>query len=150
MPYLYLICTVFFSATASIFGTFFKNNSTNKKNASAFYNFLQLTSVFLGWAVLFLADSSFEVRVLPYSLAFGISFTACNFCFVLALKNGPSSLSTLFLNLSTILVSVWGCLFWKNPFTLNVGIGLVTAIIALVLCLYNGKNEQKISFKWLI
>ena len=150
MPYLYLIFSVFCNASTSIFGTYFKNKTLDKKDASAFYNFLQLFAVFIGWLIIFIFDYSFNVQVLPYSLLFAVFFTICNISLIHALKNGPASLTSLFISLSMIITSVWSCIFWKNPFTVNVGIGLVATILSLFFCLYNGKNEEKFSWKWLI
>jgi drug/metabolite transporter (DMT)-like permease len=52
-----------------------------------------------------------------------------------------------------ISTSIWGFFFWNSPVTLPVISGLVLVVVALVLCLYNGKSadsEKKISTKWLL
>ena len=68
-----------------------------------------------------------------------------------ALKQGSVMLTSLFSQLSLILVSIWGFFFWNAQFTWTVGIGLVLTVIALWLCLYNGSSKEtvKINFKWI-
>lgn len=44
-----------------------------------------------------------------------------------------------------------GIFFWESPFTLFVGVGLALVVVALFLCLYNGKagGAGKVSVRWL-
>jgi drug/metabolite transporter (DMT)-like permease len=68
-------------------------------------------------------------------------------------------LTSLFISLSLIGVTVWGFFFWNTPFTLLVGLGLVLVVTAVTLCLYKGKGKDSkeqeksgrtISFKWIV
>lgn len=150
MPYVYLICSVFFSASSSIFGTYFNKRNEGKKDTSAFYNFLLMASVFVCWLVYYAFDFGFNVKVLPYSLLFAVCYTLCNLGIINALKSGPSSLTTLFVSLATILTTIWGFIFWKSKLTILVLIGLILVIISLALCLYTKKkDEKKISTRWI-
>lgn len=151
MSYLYLIAAVFMNASASIFGTLFNKNNESKADATKFYNFLQLVSVFLIWGILYAFDFSFEWRVLPYSFLFAACFALCNFGMINALKEGPTTLTTLFISLSLLLTTAWGFFFWGAAFTWAVAIGLILVAISITLCLCNGKREEKrISWKWLL
>ena len=154
MPYLYLICSVFFMSSPSVFGAFYNRKSTEKKDAPALYSFIYLFTVFLGWALLFTFAPSFDWRVLPYALAFGAFYTVCQIGNINALKIGPTALTSLMLQLSLIAVTAWGFFFWNSKFTWLVGAGLVLVALALWLCLYTGKQKdkdsKKISLKWLL
>lgn len=154
MPYLYLISSVFFMSSSSVFGTFYNRKNTARKDAPALYNFIYLFTVFLGWAVLFAFQPSFEWKVLPYSLAFGGFYTVCQIGNINALKTGPTALTSLMLQLSLIAVTAWGFFFWDAKFTWLVGVGLFLVALALWLCLYTGKKQggdgKKISLKWLL
>ena len=151
MPYLYLIGSVVFNATLVVFGEFFNRVNLGKKDTSPIFNLLQALSVCVIWWLLFFINFEFEIKVLLYSLLFAICFTAVNFSMINALKNGPAVLTMLIINLSLILTTVWGFVFWDAPIAPHVICGLVLVVFALVLCIYNGKkDEKKVNFKWLI
>lgn len=152
MPYIYLISSVFFMASSSVFGTFYNRKSKDRKDASALYNLLFVFTVFIGWGILFAVEPSFNWGVLPYSLAFGVFYTVCQIGNINALKTGPTALTSLMLQLSLIAVTIWGFFFWGAKFTWLVGTGLILVAFALWLCLYTGKQqeEKRISWKWFV
>ena len=139
MPYLYLISSVFLAAATNVFGAFFNRKYKDGKDATAFYNLLLCSAAFLCWLVYFFFDFSFDWKVLPYSVLFGASYALCNIAYIKACKTGPASLSSLFMSLSLLGVTVLGI----------VGIALV--VLSVVLCLYEKKTDEdkKFSWKWL-
>lgn len=150
MPYIYLIISVFMSASSSVFGKLFTQKSESKKDATIFYNFLLMISVCVGWAILYAFDFSFETNVLWYSALFALCYTVCNIGIINALKSGPTTLTSLIVGLSLLLTTIWGFLFWDAQITAAVVVGLVLVVVAIALCLYTkGKDEQKVSWKWL-
>lgn len=151
MSYVYLIATVFLNASASVLGKYYNAKNVDEKDPTALYNFLQLISVFVGWGVLYAFDFSFDTRVLPYSVLFALSYTMYNVGIINALKYGPASLSSLFVSLSLIFVTVWGFIFWSAKITAIVVVGLVFVVASIFLCLFeNKKDEKKFSLKWLL
>ena len=151
MPYLYLTLAVFMSASSSIFGTYYNRSESGRLGGAFLYNLIMICSVFLAWAILFCFNFSFELKVLPYSLAFAIFFVLSLFGMISALNYGPTTLTSLFSSLSLLLATVWGLFFWDTKITIIVIVGLVLVAIAIVLCLFNGKKEQKkLSLKWLL
>ena len=156
MPYLYLVFSVFFSASSGIAGGFYNRKNDGKKGASSLYSFLCVGSVFVFWTIMFCTDAGVDIGVLPYSLLFAFFYTIAKVGFISALQTGPVLLTSLFMQLSSIGVSIWGFFFWDSEFTLLVGLGLVLVGISLWLCLYTGKTESggerggKISLKWLL
>ena len=151
MPYIYLISTVFLQACLGILCTFYNRKNEGKKDASAFYSFLLLMSVFIAWVIMFLIDGQARWAVVPYALLFAIGYIAAMVMMVEALKRGPVVLTTLIMQLSLIGATVWGFFCWGDKFTWLVGVGLALVVFSLWLCLYTGKKEsQKISVKWLI
>ncbi len=151
MPYFYLILSIFCLASANIIASLFNRKNEKRVGVSPIYNLYLMISVFICWLILFLRDGTFDVAVLPYSLLFALCYTVTNIGIINALKVGSVMLTSLFGQLSLILVSVWGFFFWNAPFTLTVGIGLILTAIALWLCLYNKKNNESmpINFKWI-
>lgn len=152
MPYLYLVASVICMSTSSVFGSFYNRKNVGRKNTSPLYNFLQLITVCVGWWVLFLMDFSFDPTVLLYALGFGACYTLCTIALINALKTGPITLTSLFSQLSLIAVTIWGFIFWDEPISPIVIVGLVLVVVAITLCLYKGKeaNAKGFSWKWLI
>jgi len=149
MPYFYLIASVFCLASANILASLFNRKNEGRVGVSAIYNLYLLIAVFVCWLVLFLRDGTFDMGVLPYALLFALCYTVTNIAIINAVKEGSVMLTSLFGQLSLILVSVWGFFFWGAPFTWTVGLGLVLTAAALWLCLYNGKDSGRISFQWI-
>ena len=139
-------------AMTSIFGAYYNKKNT-QENASALYSFVQLCSVFVGWLILYLTDFSFEVKVMPYSFAFGIGYTLAMVGMIKALESGSVALTSLIMQLSLIGTTIWGFFFWGSEVTWLVVVGLFLVVIALVLCLFDGKesmqNKENNSKKWL-
>ena len=151
MPYLYLISSVFLSASSSLFGKTFNRRNGTKKDATVFYIYCLMICACIGWAILWLTNFSFDANVLWYSALFSICYIATNIGSINALKHGPVALTSLMNSLSLILTTIWGFIFWGSKLTVFVVLGLILVVCALFLCLYSGKkDEKKVSLKWLI
>lgn len=154
MSYFYLIFSLVFMSTSSIFGGFFNRKNEKRINSTALYNFIYCTVAFICWIILFAIEPSFHVGVLPYAVGFGISYIIAQLGLINALQTGPISLTSLILQLSLIGTTLWGFVFWDTPFTLTVGIGLLLVVLSLWLCLYTGKSkastQNKITVKWIL
>lgn len=150
MPYVYLILSVFMNASSSVFGKLFNKQNEMKKDSTIFYNFFLLSSVCLGWGILYAFDFSFNANVLWYSVLFAFCYTVCNLGIINALKYGPATLTSLLIGLSLLVTTIWGFIFWGAKVTALVVIGLVLVICAITLCLYTKRKDDKtISWKWL-
>lgn len=152
MPYLYLLFSVLFCASASIFGSLFNRKNDCRKDGSAIYNFILLIATVVGWGVLFACDFSFDMAVLPYSLLFAVCYAATNIGIINALRSGPVAQTSLIVQLSLIGTTVWGFIFWGAPLTPVVAVGIALVIAAICLCLYEKKGDdgQKLSLRWLV
>ena len=151
MPYLYLILSVFMSASSSVFGKIFNRKNENCKDATTFYTFLLLLSVFIGWGILYVFDFSFDANVLWYSVLFAVCYTVCNVGIINALKYGPATLTSLLVGLSLLVTTIWGFIFWGAKVTPPVVIGLFLVVCAITLCLYTKEKDEKgVSWKWLM
>lgn len=152
MDYLYLVLVVFGSAATGVLATFYKRRTSDKTDPTGLYIFLQLLFVLIFWGVLYLFDFSFEVRVLWYSVIFAVFYSMAVMGQVYALKWGPTSLTTLIMQISMIVTTLWGVLFWGSEWSVKIAVGLVLVGISLWLCLYSGAKgeEKKTSWKWLL
>ena len=154
MDYIYLAITVICSASAGVFGAYYNQKTAQRRDPSPLYNLLYCLTALIGWAVLFATSPSFVAGVLPYSIAFGLSYAICQIGLINALRTGSVSLTSLFLQLSLIGTTVWGFFFWNETFSLIIGVGLVLVGVSIWLCLYKGKatKEESVPFtpQWLL
>ena len=152
MDYIYLISCVGFSASTSILGGFYNKRNEGKKAASQLYTLIMIGSTFLFWLIRFCLNFELELSVVWYALLFALSYWSCNMALIHALKVGPIILTSLLMQLSLIGVTLWGFFFWNTKFTFLIGMGLALVCISLVLCLYNGKDNEGlgISWKWIV
>lgn len=102
MPQILLISSVFLMSSLSIFVTFYNRKNTNRKGASALYNYIYLITVFIGWGLLFLREPYIEWKVVPYSILFGIFFMICQIGLINALKTGSVTITSLINQFSLI------------------------------------------------
>ena len=154
MPYLILIAATLFMSCNGIGATFYNRKNTSFKETAKIYNLLILGTVFICWLIKFLADPEFDFKVIIYSLVFTVGYTTAMLSSVCVYREGPMALSSLIMQLSMISTTVWGFFFWESEITAPVIVGLLLVIVALVLCLYTGKDgegeKKKISAKWLL
>lgn len=152
MPYLYLVISILCFSFDGIVGAFYNRKNEGFKNTTPIYNLLISASIFIVWFIALLFNFKYDLGVLIYAVIFGVFYCASTFGLINALKTGPVILTTLLFQLSLIVVSIWGFIFWNSKISLLVIIGLVLTAVALYLCLYNGKKEEKktITLKWLI
>ena len=150
MPIVYLIVSVFMSASYSIFGELFNRRNEGRTDSSAFYTLLLMISVCLSWGILYACDFTFEPSVLLYSVLFAVCYILTNIGMINALKYGSVTLTTLLISLSLIVTTIWGFIFWDAKLTVPVVVGLIFVVMAIYLCLYTkDKEEKSFSFKWL-
>ncbi|MBQ4097740.1 MAG: hypothetical protein IJC72_00385 [Clostridia bacterium] len=150
--YALFVFSIFLNCASSIFGGFYNKKIEGLKNTSSLYSFLKLAAIFAFWFVRFAIDGfALDAGVLLYSLVLSVCFFGGVYGFISALKTGSNVISTLMLNVSSIIVSIWGIIFWDQPLTTLVVLGLILVIVAVFLCLYKGKEEdKKASLSWLM
>ena len=138
MPYFYLIGAAAASATANLLNAFFARKNKTSKNSSGFYSLFYAAFACMSWLILFLIEPSFDWTTVWYAIGFAVFYFMGVSGYALAYKSGPVMLTSLFISLSLIGVTVWGFFFWEDAFTYLVGIGLALVVAAVALCLYKG------------
>lgn len=151
IDYILLACVVFANASLSLFNSFFQKKNGERVGATQLYNLVMISSVFITWAVIWAFEGGFSLQVIPYSLIFGIGYSAAIIGLFNAIKCGPVALSTLILQLSLIATVVWGFFFWETKVTSLVIVGLVLVAISLFCCIYtkSDRGENRVSLKWI-
>ena len=144
---------LFFSMAASAMITvgsrLYHARTAGCADADSLYNILVPASATVGWLILFLIEPSFDTRILPYSIAYGIGYTCFTLGMLGALKNGPTSVTALVKQLALVGVSVFGFIFWDTPVTVVSIVGLCLIVISLLLCLLKPEEGGGYSLgKW--
>lgn len=151
MDYFYLTSVTVLNIIYSLSGSFFNRKTDGKKDTSAFYNLILVSVVVVGWGIKYAINPSFDVAVFPYIAIFAVGYAVAISALIIALKIGPIMLTNLFINLSLVASGIWGLIFWGEPLTVFVIIGIVLTAVSIALCLFTGKkSEQKITIKWAI
>ena len=76
---------------------------------------------------------SYEIGVLPYSIACAVCYAVCMLFAYLALACGPLALTALIVSYSLILPTVYGLLFFDNPLYLSQVVGFAVLLVSLYL-----------------
>ena len=142
MTYLYLAMAMSCSAITTVCGRLYNNINKDLSGVSRFYNMLVPIFSSLGWFFIWIFDYSFDYRVLPYALSYGVCFSCYTIGLLGALRFGSTSLTALVKQVALVGVSIWGFFFWDTPFTTFGTVGIILIIISLSLCLLS-KEEKK-------
>ena len=143
MPIFYLFLAMLFSALVTVGSQLYNDKNPGVANITRLYSLLCTLSGTILWLVLWLADFSFDAKVLPYAVLYSITFSFFTFGTLGAVKNGPTSLTALIKQVSLVCVAFWGFAFWGTQFTIVSGLGIVLLGISLCLCLL--VKEEKAS-----
>lgn len=152
MEYLYLLLAMTFSALITVCGRLYNNKNQNVTNVTRLYSLLTSSAAAAGWLILWLADFSFDARVLPYSAVYGVLYTCFTVGMLGAIKAGSTSLTALVKQVALVGVSFWGYFFWDTQFTALSAIGIVVLLVSLALCLLvkEKKTDHHHLGKWLL
>ncbi|MBO7149080.1 MAG: hypothetical protein J6V93_04400 [Clostridia bacterium] len=150
MEYFYLLFAILSTTLLSVLNTIFSRQNSDAGNCAFLYNTIATGFAFILWGIILLKDGGFDTGVIAYSAMFGIFFTMAMTGMFKAYELGPVSLTAFAKQLSLIGVAVWGFIFWGNPLTPNITIGMLLIIAALYLCFKpeKGASEKGLSLKW--
>lgn len=150
MEYLLLLSAMATSAVLSIMSTLFGKRNNSSKNISYLYSVFVTFSAMIVWGFICLTGEGINAKVFIYSLLYGLSYTSAMVGMFNAYRVGSVSITAFIKQLSLIMVSVWGFIFWDNPITSNIIIGIVLIIISLYFCFKPNKSAEHktLSAKW--
>ncbi len=108
----------------------------------------------LGAALVFLISSGFDLHfspeILPYSIAFGISYGVSMVFIVLAFRHGPVALTNLINDYSLIIPTFYGIIFLGDVPSIYFWAGLALLMISLFFVNFRKKGEDPVSLRWII
>ena len=127
-----------------------KKMYTKKANGNGAFLFSACTSLFsMLFFIVTLKEFRWDSRIIPYSIAFALSFSVSSLFGVLAIGAGPLSLSSLMISYSLMIPTFYGIFFLKEPISIFFLTGLCLLVISLFLV--NKKNDKSpITFKWML
>ena len=102
-----------------------------------------------GWALA--AGQSFSVYTLGYGVLFGLMFIVTLAVYHFAMQSGPLSYTAFFFSASMLIPSAAGLIFWQEPFTWNIGAGILLFLAAFYfISVFGGERGRKGSLRWLL
>ncbi len=101
------------------------------------------------WALV--ARPGFSGPTLLYGILFGILFVATLEFYYFAMQSGPLSYTGFFFSASMLIPSMAGLLFWKEPLTWKVGLGILLFLAAFYcITVLGGAKGGNFNKRWLI
>lgn len=126
-----------------------KKAYTNKNGGGVyFFGVLTCLSATLFFVV---TSGGFEwnLKVLPYSLAFATAYSVTIVAGVLAINCGSLSLTSLVVSYSLMIPTLYGLVFLKESISFGFYPGILLLVISLVLINKKAESEP-VNFKWMI
>ena len=149
MKYIFLAVTVLFIAGQTILN---KQFSKKKPTTSSTLLFQAMCSTSIALFFLIASGGRFiwHFPTFLFGLLFCCCFETVVFSKLLAISNGPMSLTSLISSFSLILPAFYGILILHEKVSGWLIVGLLLLLISLVLINYSGKSQQKPKLKWII
>ena len=93
---------------------------------------------------------NFSFSIMGYSVAFAVATSVTIIFTLLAINEGPLALTSLLMQYSLLIPTLYGLIVLGEPISLFLIIGIVFLIISIVLINFDKKEERKINLKWVI
>ena len=145
MNSIYLVATMIFLRAQSVLRKLYGEQT---KNAGV-YTFSAFSS--LGALLFFLItmkEPVWDLRILPYAIAFATGYLSSGIFGLKAISVGSLSLTSLIVNLSLIIPTLYGLLFLGESGSIFFLVGMAALLIALVL-VNKSSESTPITGKWL-
>lgn len=123
----------------------------NQKVLNGAFGFSAASSLFalLFFAVTITQKLSFNSEFLIYSILFALCYSVATVCSFMSVLTGPLSISSLEIQYSLIIPTVYGLIAYKEPISALLIIGITLLLISLFLVNLEEKGEKKkITIKW--
>lgn len=146
MNYLFLILITFGISIQQI-----AKKAYNQKVMNGAFGFSAASSLFalLFFAVTITQKLSFNSEFLIYSILFALCYSVATVCSFMSVLTGPLSISSLVIQYSLIIPTVYGLIAYKELISALLIIGITLLLISLFLVNLEEKGEKKkITLKW--
>lgn len=148
MNAIYLTVTVLCYAAQSIFQKMYHESQPHKGSGSLYlFNICMTLTALVFFLVISGGNLTFHLPTIWFGLAFGICYGTAFLFNLLALRNGPMSLTALVVSYSLIVPALYGVLFLHEAVKCSIVIGIGLLLISLLLV--NKKSDKLvITKKW--
>ncbi len=100
----------------------------------------------------------FSLAILPHAIGFAVTYSLSIIFTLLAIKEGPLSITTLITSYSLLIPTVYGLIAWNEPFSFLLLAGILLLIVSIFLIRFEGlsakaegtEGEGRLSGKWLL
>lgn len=143
-----LIITVLCYSAQSIFPKIYNESQPNKSSGSLyFFNICMTFSALIFFFIVSEGKLTLHIPTLLFGLGFGICYGTAFLFNLLAIRNGPMSLTVLIVSYSLIVPAIYGVLFLHEAVKLSILIGIVFLLLSLLLV--NKKSDKvTVTKKW--
>ena len=144
-----LLCMTILSSSLQGITTKYFGRNTGGKGVFLFSTLSRIAGVL--FFIMTAGSLSFDWKIFPYSIAFGLFYGVGVIFNFLSIGCGPLSLTSLITSYSLMLPTAYGLFFLKDP----VSVGLLPGLILLLVSLFliNRKSSTdgaSISLKWIV
>ena len=131
-----------------------KKPYTDKTGGKGVYFFSAMTALaamlfFVASAIIGKGNLNFDWGILPYAIGFAVSYAIGTIFSVVAVSCGSLSLTSLIIQYSLMIPTVYGIFVLNDPISSGLVLGIILLVISLILI--NKKDENiKFSLKWIV
>ncbi len=122
----------------------------NNKVSGGAYTFAAASALFAMpvFLIYSLGVLNFTCEILPYSIAFAVSYGMALVFSLLAISSGPLSLTCLITQYSLLIPTFYGLIFLKETYKNTLFVGILLLVVSVVFVNLEKKDEKKITAKW--
>lgn len=141
MSAIILTVTVLCYAAQSIFQKLYNESQPHKGSGSLYlFNICMTSAALLFFFVVSGGKLTFHIPTILFGVAFGICYGTAFLFNLLAIRNGPMSLTVLIVSYSLIIPALYGVVFLHEAVKLSIVVGIGLLLISLLLV--NKKSDK--------
>ncbi len=143
----FLLCMTILSSSLQGITTKYFGRNTGGKGVFLFSTLSRIAGVL--FFIMTAGSLSFDWKILPYSIAFGLFYGVGVIFNFLSIGCGPLSLTSLITSYSLMLPTAYGLFFLQDP----ISVGLIPGLILLLISLFlinkkSNTDSTPVSLKW--
>lgn len=143
-----LIITVICYSAQSVFQKIYNEIQPNKGIGSLYlFNISMTFSALIFFFIASRGNLTFHIPTLLFGVGFGICYGTAFLFNLLAVRNGPMSMTVLIVSYSLIVPALYGILFLNETVKLSITMGIVLLLLSILL-INKKSNKIVVTKKW--
>lgn len=135
---------------SSVYNTYAKNEKPDINGVFKFNAFSYGVAAVIALVVFLIGTISLSFTTVLCALFYAMIVFGLQSLSIVAMRTGAMSLTSLMVLYGMIIPSLAGPIFWKEPFGLLSGVGIVAMVVSLWLLRDKPNEKNKFSKKWVI